>query len=115
MERRAGAEMVAAVNAADPDYIWVGLGAPKQEFWMSAFRDRLNAPVIVGVGAAYDFISGKKPQAPAFLRQAGLEWAFRIVSEPARLWPRYRRVIPGFLYRLALQKLKLVNYAVETD
>jgi len=109
------AAMVDAVNAARPDYIWVGLGAPKQEYWMSAFRERLHAPVMVGVGAAFDFISGAKPQAPALLRATGMEWLFRLLSEPTRLWPRYRRVIPGFLYRLALQKLKLVDYAIDVD
>lgn len=84
-------ELVESVNRAEPDIVWVGLGSPKQERWMAEHRDRLNAPVLIGVGAAFDYISGSKRQAPRWIRQAGLEWLFRWLSEPIRLTPRYGR------------------------
>jgi N-acetylglucosaminyldiphosphoundecaprenol N-acetyl-beta-D-mannosaminyltransferase len=106
-------ETVARINQAAPDIVWVGLGTPKQEKWMDQFRARLDAPVLVGVGAAFDFLSGRKPQAPALIRRSGLEWLFRLATEPKRLWPRYRRVIPGFLFALACQKLRPWGFRIE--
>lgn len=79
----------ARINDADPDILWVGLGSPKQDYWMHLHRDKLKVPVIVGVGAAFDFIAGTKPQAPAWMRRSGLEWFFRLCCEPRRLWKRY--------------------------
>ncbi len=81
-------EVVGRINAARPDILWVGLGAPKQEKWIAAHRDRLEAPVCVGVGAAFDFHSGRVPWAPAWVRKAGLEWVVRLVLEPRRMWRR---------------------------
>jgi N-acetylglucosaminyldiphosphoundecaprenol N-acetyl-beta-D-mannosaminyltransferase len=107
------AEIVAMLNAARPDFIWVGLSTPKQEHWMAKFRPKLDAAVLLGIGAAFDFHSGNKPQAPRFIQRSGFEWLFRLASEPKRLWPRYRRVIPGFLYRLALQKTGLRKFPIE--
>lgn len=83
--------VVNVLNAAGPDVVWVGLSSPKQERWMAAHRSRLQAPVLIGVGAAFDFLSGRKPQAPHWMQVAGLEWAFRLVVEPRRMWPRYRQ------------------------
>lgn len=77
------------INDAKADILWVGLGSPKQDFWMSRHRPLLNVPVMVGVGAAFDFIAGTKPQAPRWMQQCGLEWAFRLCCEPHRLWKRY--------------------------
>jgi N-acetylglucosaminyldiphosphoundecaprenol N-acetyl-beta-D-mannosaminyltransferase len=82
-------EVVRRLNAARPDIIWVGLGTPKQERWMEAHRSRLRAPVLIGVGAAFDFHSGLKRQAPRWMQRGGLEWLFRLASEPRRLWRRY--------------------------
>jgi N-acetylglucosaminyldiphosphoundecaprenol N-acetyl-beta-D-mannosaminyltransferase len=82
---------VERINAARPDVVWVGLGTPKQERWMAAHLGRLTAPVMIGVGAAFDFLSGRKPQAPRWMQRIGMEWFFRLASEPSRLWPRYRR------------------------
>jgi N-acetylglucosaminyldiphosphoundecaprenol N-acetyl-beta-D-mannosaminyltransferase len=79
------------------DLVWVGLGCPKQERWMARFRPRLDCPVLVGVGAAFDFLAGTKPNAPDWVRESGFEWLFRLASEPRRLWPRYSRVVPQFL------------------
>jgi N-acetylglucosaminyldiphosphoundecaprenol N-acetyl-beta-D-mannosaminyltransferase len=83
------AAMIDAVNEAQPDILWIGLGAPKQEKWMAAHRQRLTAPVALGVGAAFDFHAGVKRQAPLWMRRNGLEWLFRLCSEPQRLARRY--------------------------
>lgn len=89
--------IAADINRARPDVVWVGIGVPKQEKWMAAMRDRLDAPVLVGVGAAFDFHAGLVPQAPAWMQRAGLEWAFRLKQEPRRLWKRYARHNPRFV------------------
>jgi N-acetylglucosaminyldiphosphoundecaprenol N-acetyl-beta-D-mannosaminyltransferase len=96
-------EIAARINAARPDVVWVGIGVPKQEKWMAAMRERLDAPVLVGVGAAFDFHAGLVPQAPAWMQRSGLEWAFRLRQEPRRLWRRYARHNPRFLAGFAWQ------------
>ncbi|WP_428249610.1 WecB/TagA/CpsF family glycosyltransferase [Ferrovibrio sp.] len=90
----------AAIDASEADVVWIGLGAPRQEIWMHANRPLLRAPLLVGVGAAFDFIAGNKRQAPLWMQRAGLEWCFRMATEPARLGPRYASTIPPFLWRL---------------
>jgi N-acetylglucosaminyldiphosphoundecaprenol N-acetyl-beta-D-mannosaminyltransferase len=97
------------LNAAEPDVIWVGLGVPLQEKFMAAMRDRLDAPVLVGVGAAFDFHAGLKRQAPDSLQRLGLEWAFRLVQEPRRLWRRYLRYNPRFVLGFARQYFRHVR------
>ncbi len=82
-------QIIERINEAHADIIWVGLGSPKQDFWMHRHRPLLEAPVIVGAGAAFDFCSGVKPQAPRWLQGCGLEWFFRLCCEPRRLWKRY--------------------------
>jgi N-acetylglucosaminyldiphosphoundecaprenol N-acetyl-beta-D-mannosaminyltransferase len=82
-------EVIDLMNNSSADIIWVGLGSPKQDFWMHLHRPLLNAPVIVGAGAAFDFCAGTKPQAPPWMRSSGLEWVFRLCCEPGRLWKRY--------------------------
>jgi len=89
--------VVAEINRSQADVVWVGIGVPKQEKWMARLRDRLDAPVLVGVGAAFDFHAGLVPQAPAWMQSAGLEWAFRLAQEPRRLWRRYLRYNPRFV------------------
>ncbi len=86
----------AIIEAARADIVWVGLGAPRQDLWMAANRPHLSAPLLVGVGAAFHFLAGTKPQAPPLLRRAGLEWAFRLLTEPRRLLPRYGATVPRF-------------------
>jgi len=95
------------INAAQPDVVWVGLGAPKQELWMAAMRERLNAPVLIGVGAAFDFLTGRKPQAPRWMQRHALEWVFRLAHEPRRLWQRYLLYNPLFILYVLLQLLGL--------
>jgi N-acetylglucosaminyldiphosphoundecaprenol N-acetyl-beta-D-mannosaminyltransferase len=97
------AAVVAEINRSGADVVWAGIGVPKQEKWMARMRDRLDAPVLVGVGAAFDFHAGLVPQAPDRLQRLGLEWAFRLVQEPRRLWRRYLRYNPRFVVGFARQ------------
>jgi N-acetylglucosaminyldiphosphoundecaprenol N-acetyl-beta-D-mannosaminyltransferase len=97
--------VAADINRARPDVVWVGIGVPKQEKWMAAMRDRLDAPVLVGVGAAFDFHAGLVPQAPPWMQRHGLEWLFRLKQEPRRLWKRYARHNPRFVAGFARQWL----------
>jgi N-acetylglucosaminyldiphosphoundecaprenol N-acetyl-beta-D-mannosaminyltransferase len=92
-----GDAVAAEINRSGADVVWVGIGVPKQEKWMARMRDRLDAPVLIGVGAAFDFHAGLVPQAPDALQRLGLEWAFRLVQEPRRLWRRYLRYNPRFV------------------
>jgi N-acetylglucosaminyldiphosphoundecaprenol N-acetyl-beta-D-mannosaminyltransferase len=96
-------EVAERIDADAPDVVWVGLGVPKQELWMARMRPRLQAPVLVGVGAAFDFLSGRKRQAPRWMQARGLEWLFRLSQEPARLLPRYLRYNPAFVVAFARQ------------
>jgi N-acetylglucosaminyldiphosphoundecaprenol N-acetyl-beta-D-mannosaminyltransferase len=95
--------VVDEINSTGADVVWVGIGVPKQEKWMARMRERLAAPVLVGVGAAFDFHAGLVPQAPAWLQEAGLEWAYRLAHEPRRLWRRYVRYNPRFVHAFAWQ------------
>jgi N-acetylglucosaminyldiphosphoundecaprenol N-acetyl-beta-D-mannosaminyltransferase len=88
--------IVQQINASRPDIVWVGLSTPKQEYWMASHLGRINAPVMLGVGAAFDFLAGTKRQAPLWMQRSGLEWLFRLGSEPRRLWRRYTYIVPGF-------------------
>lgn len=88
--------VVARINEARPDIVWVGLSTPKQEFWMASHLGRIDVPVMIGVGAAFDFLAGTKRQAPKWMQRSGLEWSFRLLSEPRRLGRRYAYIVPGF-------------------
>jgi len=98
--------IVSEINASGADIVWVGIGAPKQEKWMARVRDRLEAPVLIGVGAAFDFHAGLVPQAPDWMQRFGLEWVFRLAHEPKRLWRRYARYNPRFVTGFARQYLR---------
>ncbi len=98
------------INDANPDIVWVGLSTPKQERWMAGQVRRLNAPVLIGVGAAFDYHAGLKKQAPRWMQRSGLEWFFRLMSEPRRLWRRYLKNNVLFLYLIALQATGLKRY-----
>jgi len=89
--------IVEEINHSRADVVWVGIGVPKQEKWMAEMRHLLDSPVLVGVGAAFDFHAGLVRQAPNWIQGAGLEWAFRLMNEPRRLWRRYLRYNPRFL------------------
>lgn len=105
-----GEAMVRDINAARPDIVWVGLSTPKQERWMASHVGRLAAPVLVGVGAAFDFLSGTKRQAPRWMQRNGLEWAFRLAMEPRRLMGRYMRNNPTFVLRALRQLMQPGSY-----
>lgn len=82
------AQMVRAINCCQPDVVWVGLGSPKQEKWMAQHVGRVHAAALIGVGAAFDFHSGRVPWAPPWVRRMGIEWAYRLAREPRRMWRR---------------------------
>jgi N-acetylglucosaminyldiphosphoundecaprenol N-acetyl-beta-D-mannosaminyltransferase len=96
-------EVATRIDASGAQLVWVGTGQPKQELWMHRMRPLLAAPVLVGVGAAFDFHAGLVPQAPRWMQRAGLEWLFRLWREPRRLWRRYARYNPLFLACFARQ------------
>ena len=103
-------DVVRMINEARPDIVWVGLGTPKQERWMAAHRSRLQASVLLGVGAAFDFNAGVKRRAPRWMQYSGLEWLFRLLAEPRRLWRRYLRQNPIFVWRVFLEGLGLARH-----
>ncbi|MCR4991209.1 MAG: WecB/TagA/CpsF family glycosyltransferase [Lachnospiraceae bacterium] len=84
------------INKLNPTFVWVGIGAPKQEMWMQEHADKLDGVIMLGVGAAFDFIAGSLEKAPSWIEKAGFEWLFRLIKEPRRLWKRY--IIGGFKY-----------------
>jgi N-acetylglucosaminyldiphosphoundecaprenol N-acetyl-beta-D-mannosaminyltransferase len=97
--------LVEQINDAQPDVLWVGIGVPKQEKWMAHMRDRLDVPVMCGVGAAFDFHAGRISMAPAWMQDRGLEWIYRMAQEPRRLLPRYLYTNPRFVLAFARQYL----------
>ncbi|MGY0230811.1 WecB/TagA/CpsF family glycosyltransferase [Longispora urticae] len=96
--------IVREINSSGAELVWVGLSTPKQERWMAAHVGRLDAPALFGVGAAFDFHAGLVPQAPAWIQKRGLEWAFRLTKEPKRLWRRYFRNNPAYLWQTRKRK-----------
>ncbi|MGB6091537.1 MAG: WecB/TagA/CpsF family glycosyltransferase, partial [Candidatus Binataceae bacterium] len=106
-------DIVGRINDSGADIVWVGLSTPKQERWMAAHRAALNVPVLVGCGAAFDFHAGLKAQAPRWIQRSGLEWMFRLLSEPRRLGPRYLVNNPLFVGLIIRQLLR--RQALPTD
>jgi N-acetylglucosaminyldiphosphoundecaprenol N-acetyl-beta-D-mannosaminyltransferase len=102
-------EVVTVINDADVNILFVGIGCPKQERWMAAHKDKLNC-VMLGVGAAYDFIAGEKKHAPRWVQKIGMEWLFRLCSEPKRLWRRYFSTNPRFIWYFGKQLMKSKLY-----
>jgi len=93
------------IRASGARILFVGIGCPKQEIWMAEHRDRINCTMI-GVGAAFDFFSGRKKHAPRWMQEMGLEWMFRLASDPKRLWKRYLKHNPRFVYHFGKQLLR---------
>ena len=108
------AALRAEIARTRPDVIWVGLGTPKQEFFMAEQWPTLDAGVLIGVGAAFDFHSGRVRQAPRWIQRSGLEWLFRLGTEPRRLGARYLITTPLFALRVLAQKLGLKRYPIES-
>jgi N-acetylglucosaminyldiphosphoundecaprenol N-acetyl-beta-D-mannosaminyltransferase len=106
-------ELKSLVAQAKPDIIWVGLSTPKQEIFMAEALSWLDTTLMVGVGAAFDLLSGRVRQAPRWIQRCGFEWAFRLIQEPRRLWKRYLKNNPLFVGRLLLQKARLRSYPLD--
>jgi N-acetylglucosaminyldiphosphoundecaprenol N-acetyl-beta-D-mannosaminyltransferase len=102
-ERAADAE---AINSSGAQIVWVGLGSPKQEIWIDENRAAINAPVLVAVGAAFDFAIGRVSQAPPWMQKRGLEWLYRVIREPVRLGKRYALTLPKFAVLVLIQRLR---------
>ncbi len=100
------------IQSAKPDILWVGISSPKQEIWMAEHLNILNVPVLIGVGAAFDFLSGRKKQAPRWIQRSGLEWLYRFLNEPKRLWSRYVQY-PLFILLLLAQATGLKKFPIE--
>lgn len=101
--------VVENINTEKVDILFVGIGCPKQEIWMAEHKGKLSC-VMLGVGAAFDFIAGNKKHAPRWIQMVGLEWLFRLLSEPERLWKRYLKQNPRFIWYFALQLLRKEKY-----
>jgi N-acetylglucosaminyldiphosphoundecaprenol N-acetyl-beta-D-mannosaminyltransferase len=102
--------VMALINEAAPDVLWIGLSTPKQERWMYEHRKRLNVPLMLGVGAAFDLNIGRLKQAPEWMRERGLEWLFRLLAEPKRLWRRYLVQGSRFVWNVLLELAALRIY-----
>ena len=109
MEER---QLIETVRTARPDFFWVGLSTPKQDKFMAEYSPKLDATVMLGVGAAFDFHSGRVRQAPAWLQRLGMEWFFRLCMEPRRLWKRYLKHNPRFVYHVFRQRVGLEKFTL---
>ncbi len=107
--------IVEMINKSRADILWVGLGSPKQEKWMALHVGRIRVPVMIGVGAAFDFHTGRVKQAPRWVQRSGMEWLYRLFKEPARLWRRYLGDNPLFLCHIFQQLLGLKVYPMIHD
>lgn len=94
---------IAVINNAKPDFIWIGLGAPKQERWMYNNYKQIDAGILFGIGAGFDYLAGNTKHAPAWMKKFALEWLYRLIQEPPRLWKRYFRTIPQFMFFVSLE------------
>ncbi len=95
--------MIADINESGARIIWIGLGSPKQDLWMARYRPLLTPPLLVAVGAAFDFFTGRQPQAPRWMQRGGLEWLYRLAHDPRRLWRRYVIYNPKFVFSVLRQ------------
>jgi N-acetylglucosaminyldiphosphoundecaprenol N-acetyl-beta-D-mannosaminyltransferase len=101
------------VAEAKPDIMWVGLSTPKQERFMAEYCEKLDVTLLIGVGAAFDFHSGRVVQAPRWIQRSGLEWLFRLSREPRRLWRRYLSNHPRFVLLSLFQLSRLRKYELD--
>lgn len=103
------------INRLNPDCIWVGLGAPKQELWMNSHKDKINRGIMFGVGAAFDFHAGTIKRAPVWMQKNSLEWFYRLIKEPTRLWRRYFVTNALFIYYCLMHGIELTKYSFENE
>jgi N-acetylglucosaminyldiphosphoundecaprenol N-acetyl-beta-D-mannosaminyltransferase len=113
LNERETEELRALVAEKKPDIIWVGLSTPKQEAFMAGMLPRLDTTLMIGVGAAFDLLSGRVRQAPRWVQCSGFEWLYRLIQEPKRLWKRYLKNNPLFVWRVFLQLTGLRRYVLE--
>jgi N-acetylglucosaminyldiphosphoundecaprenol N-acetyl-beta-D-mannosaminyltransferase len=109
------AAVVREINESGAQIVWVGLSTPKQERWMASHIGRVNAPALFGVGAAFDIHAGNLRQAPRWMQQSGLEWLFRLASEPRRLWRRYAVNNPRFVLAISRRRPRIRIAAVSPE
>jgi len=98
-------ELIQSINAAKPDFIWIGLGAPKQEWWMYNHCNKIENGILFGIGAGFDYLAGNTNHAPVWMKKLALEWLYRLIQEPRRLWKRYLKTIPQFIFFASLELL----------
>ena len=106
-------ELAAMISEKKPDLFWVGLSTPKQERFMAAYLPKLDTTVMFGVGAAFDFHTGRMSEAPRWMMRCGLQWLHRLCSDPKRLWKRYGVIVPTYLFRIFLQRTGLRKYPLK--
>lgn len=113
IEQWSNEDFIQSINAAQPDFIWIGLGAPKQECWMHSNYGKIEKGILFGIGAGFDYLAGNTKHAPEWMKKFALEWLYRLIQEPHRLWKRYLKTIPQFVFFASLEllgiKLKRAN------
>jgi len=105
---------IQVINQAKPDFIWIGLGAPKQELWMYQHYQQLNQGIMFGIGAGFDYLAGNTRHAPQWMKNASLEWLYRLLQNPGRLWKRYVTTIPPFIF-LSIRELIAIKMGKSAD
>lgn len=110
LDEKECAALIADIAEKKPDLFWVGLSTPKQERFMAEFLPLLDTTVMLGVGAAFDFHTGRMKEAPRWMMRCGLQWLHRLCSDPRRLWRRYGVIVPMYLFRIFLQRTGLKKY-----
>lgn len=98
------------INDAQPDFVWIGLGSPKQDIWIHERREKIRGSIIIPSGATFDFFSGRIKQAPDWIRNLGLEWLYRLTQDFRRLWKRYTVYNFIFIVAFTLQQLRLLKF-----
>lgn len=96
-------EFIGVINRVKPDFIWIGLGAPKQEYWMFEHHSKVSSGLLFGIGAGFDYLAGRTRHAPQWMKRFSLEWLYRLIQEPGRLWKRYFTTIPPFIFFSCLE------------
>jgi N-acetylglucosaminyldiphosphoundecaprenol N-acetyl-beta-D-mannosaminyltransferase len=112
LNQKEESELLDHVSAVKPDIFWVGLSTPKQERFMAQYVQKIEAKILVGVGAAFDYHTGAIKDTPAWMKKAGLQWAHRLAQEPGRLTKRYLKNNPMFLWKIGLQFAGLSKYSL---
>ena len=101
---------ISIINNSNADIIWVGLGAPKQEKWMYENYKYINKGIMIGIGAGFDYLAGSTKHAPEWMKNYSLEWLYRLIQEPGRLWKRYLITNTLFLFYITLELLGLKKF-----